>query len=163
LLLHHGNRRPRRRAAAARRVVLRPAGFAVPCWRREISWLDANGRRVHPMTFVVTEGCHVCKYTDCVVVCPVDCFYQDEKRLYINPDQCIDCCACCSECPVGAIFPEQEVPEKWAGYLQLNADRARALMDSGNITEKVEALNGPECKGPLPDNWMETGRQAPRR
>ena len=101
------------------------------------------------MTFGVTEGCQDCKYTDCVVVCPVECFYKDEKMLYIHPDECIDCCACCPECPVGAIFPEAEVPEKWSEYLQINTDRARALKDTGNITEKVEPLLGPRCQGPL--------------
>jgi ferredoxin len=109
------------------------------------------------MTFVVTEGCHDCKYTDCVVVCPADCFYQDEKMLYIHPDECIDCCACCPECPVGAIFPEAEVPAKWGHYLEINAERARALKETGNITEKAEPLQGPECREPLPGNWMERG------
>jgi len=115
------------------------------------------------MTFVVTEGCHDCKYTDCVAVCPVDCFYQDDKMLYIHPDVCIDCCACCPECPVGAIFPDHEVPSKWEPYIQLNADRARALEDTGNITEVVEPLDGPGCQPPLPGNWMETGGQARQR
>lgn len=113
------------------------------------------------MTFVVTEGCHDCKYTDCVAVCPVECFYQDDKMLYIHPDECIDCCVCCPECPVGAIFPEAEVPGKWSQYLQINADRARALKNTGHITEKVEGLQGPGCKDRLPENWWETGSAAP--
>ena len=55
---------------------------------------------------VVTEPCHDCKYTACVTVCPVDCFYQDAHMLYIDPEECIDCGACIPECPVNAIFTE---------------------------------------------------------
>jgi ferredoxin len=62
------------------------------------------------MTYIVGEPCHQCKYGDCVDVCPVDCFYQGEDGLYINPDECIDCDACKPECPVDAIFPEEEGP-----------------------------------------------------
>src|SRR5262249_29700640 len=65
------------------------------------------------MAFVVTEPCHDCKYTDCVAVCPCECFYQDEWMLYIDPNHCIDCDACIPECPVEAIFPEAEVPQQW--------------------------------------------------
>jgi ferredoxin len=74
------------------------------------------------MTFVVAEPCINCKYTDCVAVCPVDCFYEGENFLVINPDECIDCGACVPECPAEAIFDENELPEKWAEYKQLNAD-----------------------------------------
>jgi ferredoxin len=73
------------------------------------------------MTFVVAEPCINCKYTDCVAVCPVDCFYEGENFLVINPDECIDCGACVPECPAEAIFDENELPEKWAEYKQLNA------------------------------------------
>jgi len=73
------------------------------------------------MTFVVAEPCINCKYTDCVAVCPVDCFYEGENFLVINPDECIDCGACVPECPVEAIFDENELPEKWADYKELNA------------------------------------------
>src|SRR5262249_36166475 len=96
---------------------------------------------------VVTEPCHDCKYTDCVTVCPVDCFYQDEMMLYIDPLECIDCGACIPECPVAAIFEEVEVPGKWERYIQLNAERSAALKDSGgNITERQETKEGPGCK-----------------
>jgi ferredoxin len=74
------------------------------------------------MTFVVAEPCINCKYTDCVAVCPVDCFYEGENFLVINPDECIDCGACVPECPAEAIFDENELPEKWADYKELNAD-----------------------------------------
>ena len=60
------------------------------------------------MTYVVTESCIKCKYTDCVEVCPVDCFYEGDNMLVINPDECIDCGVCEPECPVEAIKPESE-------------------------------------------------------
>jgi ferredoxin len=62
------------------------------------------------MTHVVAAPCFGCKYTDCVVVCPVECFYEGEQILYIHPDECIDCEACVPECPVEAIFHEDNVP-----------------------------------------------------
>ena len=62
------------------------------------------------MAYVVTEPCVGCKYTDCVVVCPMECFYGDERQLYIDPDDCIDCGACVPECPVEAIFLDADVP-----------------------------------------------------
>ena len=74
------------------------------------------------MTHVVAEPCFACKYTDCVVVCPVECFYEGEKMLYIHPDECIDCGACEPECPVTAIFPEEDVPGAQRQYIQINRD-----------------------------------------
>jgi ferredoxin len=65
------------------------------------------------MTFVVTDACVQCKYTDCVEVCPVDCFYEGENMLVIHPDECIDCGVCEPECPVEAIKPESEDLLKW--------------------------------------------------
>jgi ferredoxin len=70
------------------------------------------------MTHVVAEPCVDCKYTDCVVVCPVECFYEGERMLYIHPEECIDCEACVPECPVEAIFYEDNLPEKWASYTE---------------------------------------------
>ena len=75
------------------------------------------------MTHTVCQPCWDCKYTDCVVVCPVECFWQDEKMLYIDPQDCIDCEACVPECPVEAIFRQEDVPSQWTSYIQLNADR----------------------------------------
>ena len=100
------------------------------------------------MAFVVTEPCVGCKYTDCVTVCPCDCFHEGEQMLYIDPEHCIDCEACVPECPVEAIFAEANVPAQWASFTPLNAERATALKDSGEgkITEKAEAQEGPECK-----------------
>src|ERR1700693_212244 len=98
------------------------------------------------MTHTVCEPCNDCKYTDCVAVCPVECFAQDEMMLYIDPNDCIDCEACIPECPVEAIFVEGNVPSKCTKFTQRNAHRAPALKDSGHITEKQEAKEGPECK-----------------
>ena len=76
------------------------------------------------MTYVVTEPCFGCKYTDCVVVCPCDCFREGEKMLYIDPVECIDCGACEPECPVEAIFFEDNVPEGSRPFIALNAEMA---------------------------------------
>ena len=72
------------------------------------------------MTFVVTEQCIKCKYTDCVEVCPVDCFYEGPNFLVINPDECIDCALCEPECPVNAIVSEDDLPEEYQKYLEIN-------------------------------------------
>lgn len=72
------------------------------------------------MTYIVAEPCIKCKHTDCVDVCPVDCFYEGENFLVIHPEECIECDACVSECPVEAIFSEEDLPEKWSAYLELN-------------------------------------------
>ncbi|MBI3411710.1 MAG: ferredoxin family protein [Planctomycetes bacterium] len=93
------------------------------------------------MSYVVCEPCRDCKYTDCVVVCPCECFYEDERMLYIDPDHCVDCDACRPECPVEAIFQEMEVPSKWTEFIALNAERVDAIKAShGPITEKREPL-----------------------
>ncbi len=100
------------------------------------------------MTHVVCQPCYDCKYTDCVAVCPVECFYQDEKMLYIDPQDCIDCEACVPECPVEAIFAESNVPDQWKNWIQINADESAKLKGSGtgHITEKQDPQEGPECK-----------------
>ena len=73
------------------------------------------------MTHVVCQPCFACKYTDCVVVCPVECFYEGEQMVYIHPEECIDCGACVPECPVEAIFDEDDVPDEWVDYIEINA------------------------------------------
>lgn len=73
------------------------------------------------MTYVVQESCIKCKYMDCVEVCPVDCFYEGPNFLVINPDECIDCALCEPECPVDAIVAEDDLPEEYHKYLELNA------------------------------------------
>ena len=72
------------------------------------------------MTFVVLENCIKCKYMDCVDVCPVDCFHEGPNFLVIDPEECIDCTLCEPECPVEAIFPDDEVPEQWTEYIAKN-------------------------------------------
>jgi len=89
------------------------------------------------MTFVVTENCIKCKLTDCVEVCPVDCFYEGPNMLVIHPDECIDCALCEPECPIDAIFSEDELPESQQQFLKLNAELAE---EWPNITEKKPAL-----------------------
>lgn len=88
------------------------------------------------MTFVVNENCIKCKYTDCVEVCPVDCFYEGPNFLVINPDECIDCALCEPECPVGAIVSEDDLSPDEQHYLQLNAELAEVWP---NITVKKDA------------------------
>ena len=89
------------------------------------------------MAYVVAEPCIKCKYTDCVEVCPVNCFYEGANFLVIHPDECIDCGACEPVCPTKAIFPETDLPAEWAEYKALNADFSTKWP---NIAEKREAL-----------------------
>ncbi|MBA5723605.1 ferredoxin FdxA [Candidatus Liberibacter sp.] len=87
------------------------------------------------MTYVVTENCILCKHTDCVEVCPVDCFYEGENFLVINPDECIDCGVCEPECPVDAIKPDTETGlDLW---LKINSEYATKWP---NITTKHDSL-----------------------
>ena len=89
------------------------------------------------MTFVVTESCIRCKHTDCVKVCPVDCFREGPNMLVIDPDECIDCNLCVPECPVDAIYPDDEVPPDQQEFIELNAKLAKKWPV---ITEKKPAL-----------------------
>ena len=77
------------------------------------------------MTFVVTENCIKCKYTDCVKVCPVDCFHEGANFLVIDPQVCIDCMLCEPECPAKAIVADNNLPAEQAHFLALNAELAR--------------------------------------
>jgi ferredoxin len=77
------------------------------------------------MTHVVTESCIKCKYTDCVDVCPVDCFREGPNMLVIEPDECIDCAVCIPECPVNAIYADVDVPQAQMKFIALNAELAR--------------------------------------
>ncbi len=76
------------------------------------------------MAFVVTQACIRCRYTDCVDVCPVDCFHAGSNFLVIDPEECIDCAVCVPECPVEAIFAEADVPDDQREYIALNAELA---------------------------------------
>ncbi|MDA5192542.1 ferredoxin FdxA [Govanella unica] len=95
------------------------------------------------MTYVVTEACIKCKYMDCVEVCPVDCFYEGENMLVINPNECIDCGVCEPECPAEAIFPDTE--DGLDQWLELNAKYGETWP---NISEKGPApADADEFKG----------------
>lgn len=74
------------------------------------------------MAFVICEPCIKCKYTECVSVCPVACFHEGENMLVIDPKECIDCGVCVDECPVHAIYCDEEVPDKWKDFVELNAE-----------------------------------------
>lgn len=96
------------------------------------------------MPFVVTESCIKCKYTDCVEVCPVDCFYEGPNMLVINPNECIDCALCVPECPVDAIKSEDEVPNDQLDFIALNAELSQTWP---NISKKKAApLDAAEWK-----------------
>lgn len=91
------------------------------------------------MTFVVTENCIRCKFTDCVEVCPVDCFREGPNSVVIDPDECIDCALCVPECPADAIMAEDEVPTEQKIFIDLNAE----------LSKKWPMIN--RTKGSLPD------------
>jgi ferredoxin len=95
------------------------------------------------MTFVVTSNCNGCRFTDCVAVCPVECFHGDDKMLYIDPDECIDCGACVPECPVEAIYDETELPDNLAEWKATNSERAKGLPV---VNEKGASLAGAEAR-----------------
>ncbi len=89
------------------------------------------------MAYIVAEPCIKCKYTDCVTVCPVDCFHEGANFLVIDPDTCIDCGACIPECPTVAIFAEDDLPEKWKHYVEINKQYTAPWPV---ITKKKDAL-----------------------
>lgn len=103
------------------------------------------------MAYIVTEACIRCKYTDCVEACPVDCFHEGPNFLVIDPEECIDCTLCVPECPVGAIYAEDDLPEEMQNYVGLNAQLAK---DWPVITD---------VKSPLPDadDWAEQKNKLP--
>ena len=93
------------------------------------------------MAFVITENCIKCKFTDCVDVCPVDCFHEGPNFLVIDPDECIDCTLCEPECPANAIHSEDEVPENQTHFIALNAELSKIWP---TITEVKDQLEGAE-------------------
>ena len=102
------------------------------------------------MTFVVTENCIKCKYMDCVEVCPVDCFHEGPNMLVIDPDECIDCTLCVAECPVEAIYAEDDVPADQRSFIALNAELSKGWKA---IIEKQDPL-------PDADDWKDVKPKA---
>ena len=94
------------------------------------------------MPYVVTEACIQCKYTDCVAVCPMDCFMEGPNFLVINPDECIDCSICVAECPVGAIVSDQDIAPEQQHFVELNR-----MLSSDPQWRRITAV-----KAPLPDH-----------
>lgn len=103
------------------------------------------------MTHVVTEACIKCRYTDCVDVCPVDCFHAGPNFLVIDPDECIDCAVCVAECPAEAIYAEEDLPSDQVQFIEINAELAQQWEV---ISRKQDAL-------PDADDWKaKTGKLA---
>lgn len=101
------------------------------------------------MTFVVGDNCIKCKFTDCVEVCPVDCFHEGPNFLVIDPDECIDCTLCEPECPAEAIFAEDDVPQEQLEYIALNAQLAKewpVITEMKDAPEDAEEWNGKKNK-----------------
>jgi len=96
------------------------------------------------MAYIVTGICVDCKYTNCVDVCPVEAFHETPDRLYINPDTCIDCDACVAECPVTAIFEEDEVPVDQEEWIEKNKEAENFPV----ILASTDPLLGPKCVDP---------------
>jgi len=103
------------------------------------------------MTFVITEACIKCKYTDCVEVCPVDCFREGANFLVIDPEECIDCTLCVAECPADAIYAEDDLPENQRQFIALNAELAKLWKP---IVTKKEALADA-------DDWKDVKNKLP--
>lgn len=93
------------------------------------------------MTHVVTDPCIKCKYTDCVDVCPVDCFKEGPDFLVIDPDECIDCAVCIPECPVNAIYADTDTPDHFQSFLEINARLAQGWP---TISKRIAPLPGAE-------------------
>lgn len=95
------------------------------------------------MTVVVTDNCRGCRFTECVTVCPTECFHADEQMVYIAPDDCVECHACIGVCPVRAIFDTDDLPDHLAHWLAVNRERAATLPV---LTEKIASLPNAEAR-----------------
>jgi ferredoxin len=98
------------------------------------------------MAFVVTESCIKCKYTDCVDVCPADCFREGPNMLVIYPDDCIDCALCVPECPVSAIYADDDVPADQLGFITLNAELSEKIGWKPIIKRKAAPADADDWK-----------------
>jgi ferredoxin len=104
------------------------------------------------MTHVVLDSCIRCKYTDCVDVCPVDCFREGPNMLVIDPDECIDCAVCIPECPVEAIVAEEDVPADQQQFTELNAELAKVWPSITRTKDPLpDAEEWKDAKGKLPE------------
>ena len=104
------------------------------------------------MTYIVNDKCIKCKYTDCVDVCPVDCFHEGPNFLVIDPDECIDCTLCEPECPAEAIFSEDDLPDEQMEFLQINAELSQVwpvLSEKKDPLDDAEEWDGKPNKTPL--------------
>jgi ferredoxin len=103
--------------------------------------------RDETMTYVVTDNCIACKFTDCVEVCPVDCFYEGENMLVIHPDECIDCGVCEPECPADAIRPDTEPDmEKWVEFNRKYSEAWPVIITKKDQLPEAEEMDGVENK-----------------
>jgi len=107
------------------------------------------------MPHVVADPCIKCKYTDCVSVCPVDCFHEGENMLVINPEECIDCGACIPECPAEAIFLDEDLPAKWSHFIALNEELSQGWPI---LTEQRDPLPGADDVRAQPDKLAQLSR-----
>jgi ferredoxin len=116
-------------------------------------WCTSNRFRYIIMTYLVTDNCVKCKHTDCVAVCPVDCFYEGDEFLVIDPNECIDCGVCVPECPVDAIIADVDLPEpdrsKWIEINTVYSDKWR----DNNITEQKDPLPDAEDWNGVPNKF----------
>lgn len=97
------------------------------------------------MTYIVTENCIKCKYTDCVEVCPVDCFHEGPNFLVIDPEECIDCTLCVPECPIDAIYSEDDLPDDMHHFLELNESLSAkwpVITDQKDAPDDANEWNG---------------------
>lgn len=111
------------------------------------------------MTHVVSEECINCKYTDCVDVCPVDCFREGPNMLVIDPDECIDCAVCIPECPVNAIYAEEDLPQEKLQFIKLNLELSKQ-QGWKSITKRKAALPDADAWKDKTDKLKELVRSA---
>jgi ferredoxin len=111
------------------------------------------------MSYIVTQHCVDCKYTDCVAVCPVDAFHEGERILYINPDTCVNCDACVPACPVEAIYSEENLPSKFQAYVDINREGCvsnpviNQKKDPMASAKPLDELKKMDAQGYVPANW----------